>query len=190
MSRHTVRPGTLGLTLFRRYPDTHSKCAFREIAGISRFCDRTDLECSPMPLRYRWVVCRLSSWRVKLKSLCIPPNLSSLPTLGLGWQPAINSEKASLSSSQWQTVMNTQNKRGDICALRLYHSQCTLLAYADHKAHIDLFVDGTAHNTSDGEGALVDHVADHICLLLHDAPSVTSSLIEDGALCSWLFEPE
>jgi hypothetical protein len=62
--------------------------------------------------------------------------------------------------------------------------------YADHEAHVDLSVDGTAHNTSDGEGALVDHVADHTCLLLDDAMSVTSSLVEDGALGSWLFEPE
>jgi hypothetical protein len=62
--------------------------------------------------------------------------------------------------------------------------------YADHEAHVNLSVDGTAHNTSDGEGALVDHVADHNCLLLDDAPSVASSLVEDGTLSSWLFEPE
>ena len=62
--------------------------------------------------------------------------------------------------------------------------------YADHEAHVDLSVDRTAHNTSDGEGALVDHVADHICLLSDDALSVASSLVEDGTLSSWLFEPE
>jgi hypothetical protein len=62
--------------------------------------------------------------------------------------------------------------------------------YADHKAHVDLSVDGTAHNTSDGEGVLVDHVADHNCLLSDDALSVASSLVQDGALGSWLFEPE
>ena len=80
--------------------------------------------------------------------------------------------------------MSIQNKRGDICALILWHSQCTLAAYTDHKAYIDLSVDGTAHNTSDGEGALVDHVADHICLLSDDALSVASSLVQDGALSS------
>jgi hypothetical protein len=49
--------------------------------------------------------------------------------------------------------------------------------YADHNAHIDLSVDGTAHNASDGEGVLVDHVADHICPLSDDARSVASSLV-------------
>ena len=34
-------------------------------------------------------------------------------------RPARNSEKVSLTSSQRQTVMSIQNKRGDICALRL-----------------------------------------------------------------------
>jgi hypothetical protein len=51
------------------------------------------------------------------------------------------------------------------------------LTYADHNAYIDLSVDGTAHNTSDGEGVLVNHVADHTCLLLDDALSVVSSLV-------------
>jgi hypothetical protein len=38
-------------------------------------------------------------------------------------------------------------------------------------------MDGTAHNTSDGEGVLVDRVADHNCLLSDDALSVANSLV-------------
>jgi hypothetical protein len=63
------------------------------------------------------------------------------------------------------------------------------LAYVNHKAHIDLSVDGTAHNTSDGQGVLIvcvvrDNMADSICLLSGGVLSVPGPLVEDGALDS------
>lgn len=59
-----------------------------------------------------------------------------------------------------------------------------MLTYADYKAYIDLSVDSTAYNTSDGEGVLVNHVANYICPLLDNALFVASLLVQDRALSS------